>query len=347
MDLSAKPRIRAWILFGVLVLLAAVGLWLRRPVVSPSGSAFRFLPPQFTLASEVRLESLRNSPLARQLAESLAHQGPVPPDREYEDFVRQTGFDYQRDLDVVSLVFSGSSKEPRLQIVAEGRFDRSRLVPNLESHAAARGSYRGRAVYQFQGQSGPYRLAFLDPRRLVISTGPKESSLGGVLDLADAGGESAAQRLEAWGIPRRIPEGSEMWLAADLSTLLSQDAKVQLGPYTADFLRGSRLLFVSGKFTADKWELNAEDECVSEPDAQRIAAGVRGLAGLLRALAEKPSSPSAPPRALSRILESLTVSVEGNRLKVKWSADAASLGLLLREATSAPGWPASAPGRSK
>ena len=79
------------------------------------------------------LRALKNSPLAGLLG--LTSPGPEA-DQEYEEFVRQTGFDYTRDLDKAAIAFWPHSfavepgngiGENRVLAIADGRFDQQKI----------------------------------------------------------------------------------------------------------------------------------------------------------------------------------------------------------------------------
>jgi len=129
--------------------------------------------PALFYADVAALRALPDSPL-------WALVGPdssgVPEDRDYQTFVRATGFDYQRDLDKVavalwpaSLATPGTAGENRVLAVAEGRFDERRI----EAYALLLGKVTSRAaqpVYEIPGNP-PVAFAFLSPTRLALASG--------------------------------------------------------------------------------------------------------------------------------------------------------------------------------
>ena len=78
------------------------------------------------------LRKLQNSPLAAALG--LASPGPQA-DRDYANFVRDTGFDYTRDLDHAAIAIWPASfgtpdnvlGEDRVLAIADGRFDQQKI----------------------------------------------------------------------------------------------------------------------------------------------------------------------------------------------------------------------------
>lgn len=118
------------------------------------------------------LRRLQNSPLAAILG--LTQAGPQP-DPDYQDFVRDTGFDYTRDLDQAAIALwpaissSGEITETRAVAIADGRFDQSKIKAYAlrTGHVVARNS---RSVYEVPG-GPPVSFEFLSSKRIAISSG--------------------------------------------------------------------------------------------------------------------------------------------------------------------------------
>src|SRR5271156_2721827 len=130
---------RSWIVVAVLVAWVAAGAGiylfrLRRPLPATSAGTepdiMSQLPPGAPVVAYIDVAALRKlqgSPFAAMLG--LAGADPKE-DRDYQDFVRDTGFDYTRDLDKVAIAIWPSSEGAikrgspynRSVAVAEGRF---------------------------------------------------------------------------------------------------------------------------------------------------------------------------------------------------------------------------------
>jgi hypothetical protein len=121
------------------------------------------------------LRQLENSPLAALLG--LTSPGPEA-DREYAEFVHQTGFDYTRDLDKAAIAFWPRSfaLEPgaglgqnRVLAIADGRFDQKKI----EAYALRTGKAVTTVtpiVYEVPGNP-PISIEFLSPTRIAIASG--------------------------------------------------------------------------------------------------------------------------------------------------------------------------------
>ena len=116
-----------------------------------------------------------NSPLAGLLG--LTSPGPEA-DQEYKEFVRQTGFDYTRDLDKAAIAFWPHSfavepgngiGENRVLAVADGRFDQQKI----KSYALRTGKIvpsTNPPVYEVPGNPTIF-FQFLSPTRIAIASG--------------------------------------------------------------------------------------------------------------------------------------------------------------------------------
>ena len=90
------------------------------------------------------------------MAESLSF--PVAHDPEYERFIQETGFDFERDLDAVAFAVhypekwpgggtGGSAPEPRFSEVFVGRFDGSRCLADLKRTAQSVENYNSIDIF--------------------------------------------------------------------------------------------------------------------------------------------------------------------------------------------------------
>jgi hypothetical protein len=121
------------------------------------------------------LRRLQNSPLAGILG--LTSPGPEA-DREYTEFVRQTGFDYTRDLDKAAIAFWPHSfaveagngiGENRVLALADGRFDQQKI----KGYALRTGKIlpsTNPAVYEVPGNPTIF-FQFLSSTRIAIASG--------------------------------------------------------------------------------------------------------------------------------------------------------------------------------
>ncbi|MGH9488820.1 MAG: hypothetical protein ACRD04_14695 [Terriglobales bacterium] len=150
---------RHWIIAAIClaVALGAVWLWWAMPPAS-----VRRLPPGQTLVY-LRLKPVRKL---------WALRPAPPPATEYATFVRESGFDYQRDLDSIALSMNGNPLRPRdATAIFSGRFG-PKFTLYLQRHALARTRVAGVQAYRFAGWARPQQkltVARLGARELLIT----------------------------------------------------------------------------------------------------------------------------------------------------------------------------------
>jgi len=185
MPLSAAKRalIAASVLACIFVASAALVIhrW-RRPLPAANAGAtpdlLSLLPadaPAVAYIDVATLRKLRQSPLAAILG--LAGENPQQ-DRDYQQFVRDTGFDYTRDLDKAAIAFwpSNSLATPqaaadnRTVAIADGRFDENKI----KAYALRTGktiASGGRSLYVVPGDP-VVAFEFFSPTRIALASGP-------------------------------------------------------------------------------------------------------------------------------------------------------------------------------
>lgn len=307
--------------------------WYARPSSQDGPRPFRYLPPSCVIAVHLDLAGLRNSSLVRQALDSLARP---QLEKDYAEFVRATGFDFERDLDSVSLGISGPEGARAVHAVLQGRFDRDKIDRYSSERRQATRTHLGHAINQFAGSSGgKFRLAFLGSSGLAFSNAPDASLIEQMIELAERGAPALGNRLRELHVFERLPAGTQAWVAVDLER--AGRWKVPAGPassgtsLSAELLRGSRMGLVAARVGEREVELRMVAECFSGGQAQRVAQSLSGLRALLAALAEREGPQDAQ---LARSLQQISIGVEKNAAVVRWRLQTALLERMLRESAS-------------
>src|ERR1700722_6020616 len=144
---------------------------------SPVPELFSALPAGAPTLAYLDLSAIR----ASSFYQHRPDKGPIAvPNQDYADFIRSTGFDFEKDLDrVVIAAWPASGNEPRKNMaIAEGRFDRAKI----RDYALRKGKLdhqQGHEVFQFPANDrmGSNSLAFLDDHRIAMVEGPSIAPL--------------------------------------------------------------------------------------------------------------------------------------------------------------------------
>jgi hypothetical protein len=273
-------RLRAWLLLVLIAALcgAAAGgaAWYRTRALSPAALLKR-LPQSGALVLFVDFGALRRIGILGAI-----QAPPATEDPEYRDFVRQTGFDYKRDLDTAMAAFSPAGKF----LLLRGRFDWS----NLRSYVRAEKGDCQSALCRMQGSTADRRISFF----------PLQTNL---MALAISPDESAAVRMQE-PVDGPAPEmpNAPVWLSIPSTILRSGDLPADTQPFARSLEHAESVvlsLSLDGKRVAAR--LNVR--CRTNQDAVELASQLNRSTELLRAvIAREHHQPN--PADLSGVLSS-------------------------------------------
>ncbi len=151
-------RNQLWVAVALLVIVGGiVTAILLRKRAAPD--AVRLLPDSDAVLY-INLEPIR-------LFTDLGKKPPPDRDPQYEDFVRQTGFEFERDLDKAAFAIhygvanNGKSAETRYSEILQGRFDSAKVGDYLRKLASKVERYQDYDVYIIPVEGRTVRVALL------------------------------------------------------------------------------------------------------------------------------------------------------------------------------------------
>jgi hypothetical protein len=272
MPLSSTKR--DWIALGIILCLAgaALGFYFyrgHRPLPGSSAGAAPQLLIQLPVdapgTAYFDVAELRGSPVVLKIA-ALAEPQEDP---EYKRFARDTGFDYTRDLDRVSLAFwPGHTAQIPLEravILADGRFDRQKI----DAYIAADPSIH----------SGPGEVAELPP---LPGFSKREFAFVSPGSVAYTAGTEIAASVQTNGVARINPALQPLIqrvAGAPVFAVMRADnlpdsfyANFKNLPQLEHFARSIRGIAFAGKPDGDRLHLVLDAECDSMKNALAISA---------------------------------------------------------------------------
>jgi hypothetical protein len=270
--------------------------WYRARSIAPA-ALLRRMPADDALVAYIDFSELRRGGILQLLDGSKAGEDP-----EYQSFVRQTQFDYRKDLDAALVAFAPTGRF----LLLKGRFDWKSLRAYVESQ-------HGQCVNSFCRMTGSA------PERR-ISFFPVRSNL---MALAVSPDESAALRLNnaVSGPDPQIP-AAPVWLSIPSSMLKSGDS---LPAGTRMFASGmERAETVTLAFAPEGRGLAArlEVRCRDEQAAGDLASQLTRTTSLLREMMERERR-KPDPADLSGVLTSGAFRNEGRRVLGYWPIERA------------------------
>src|SRR5438874_1774537 len=182
MPSSLLRRRRVWVPLVVVIFLAAIGAALYLRGQAPPEAA-RLLPESDGVIY-VDMKPLRTF--------GGLGDKPVVHEPEYEEFVRDTGFQLERDLDEAAIAVHApepasdrlhpDAKERRFSQVLIGTFDSTKLTHYLHKLASDVERYRDTDVFLIPYEGRKVRVAILTSEMVAVSNTADAANIKGMID---------------------------------------------------------------------------------------------------------------------------------------------------------------------
>lgn len=178
---------------------AAATMTIPAQTVTPDQAVLKLLPAETQGVAFIDAAALRNTPLGQDLTD----QGLLPtPPPKLAEFAAATGFDFQRDVDRVTV---GRLDNRRMLFVIEARYDKFKVERFLSDHVTRLETYMGRSIYE--DRELEVGVAFIDS--LVIA-GYTEAVKAAV-EQASLPASSVRLRGDLLATIRTFEAGSQVW----------------------------------------------------------------------------------------------------------------------------------------
>jgi hypothetical protein len=267
------------IVLVVLLIAAAIALavYLRRR--APPEPA-RLLPGADAFVY-VNLKDVRST-------DALGDLAPVTHDPEYDQFIRETGFQFERDLDAVAFAVhypsptpgapnpaSGNpaQDQPRFSEVFVGHVEYDRLTAYLKKISPQQEIYRGVTIFIIPLEGRTVRAAFLGVREVAVSNTEGAQVIHGIIDRYKklASPFAGPQLLRAYY--KKLPHDSLAWaIISGPSDQLAASTPLSsaiIGSEYRDLLSGAVIL--ASLHYQNAVQLRAEAYCPTEDKASHLA----------------------------------------------------------------------------
>ncbi len=275
---------------------------------------------------------------------------PVSRDPEYQKFVEETGFQFERDLDEAGFAVhypgswgngatGGSATEPRFSEIFVGKIDASRLTAYLKKVSASVDNYKGFEIYNVAVENRTVRVVLLSTDSVAVSNHPDENVIRGILD-------RSRKLASPFGGPQFLRQYYKKVPFASLSWAILRIDPSQ--PTSFSGMSGWALLFpkpatlvISGRYLR-ALHLRAEAFTRSEDDAEAVAGQIRTFLNLFHS-AETSVGARGPDVDVKAFFESLKVEQSGDRAILTATVPPGFIKKVLTEAQPEPVAPAEAP----
>jgi len=280
---------------------------------------------------------------------------PVSRDPEYQRFVEETGFQFERDLDQAAFAIhypqswgggtAGSASEPRFSEVFVGKIDTGRLTAYLKKISSSIDDYRGFDIYSIPLEGRTVRVVILSYDSIAVSNHPDPGVIRGMLDrsrkLASPFGGPRLLRRFYGKVPLASLSFAILRVRPETSSLGGPGSWSLLFPHPAVAVISARYLRAL--------HLRAEAFTDSEADAHTITEQTAAFLSLFHA-AEGSVGTQGTDADVKAFFDSLKVEQSGDRAILTATVPPGFIRKVLTEAPSetvAPAAPAKAPPASE
>jgi hypothetical protein len=332
-------RRRLPIPLAVLLIAAAVALIVQLRKHAPPEAA-RLLPGADGFFY-INLQWIRTFNATSQLP-------PVSRDPEYQKFVDETGFQFERDLDQAAFAIhypqswgggpAEAASEPRFSEVFVGKIDSARLTAYLKKLSSSIDDYRGFEIYSIPIEGRTVRVVILSYDSVAVSNHPNPDVIRGVLDrsrklASPFGGPWLLRRFY-----KRVPLASLCFAILRVRPEMSSFGG--LGSWGLLFPKPA-VAVISGRYLR-ALHLRAEAFTESEEDAHAVTEKTATFLNLFHA-AEGSVGAHGTDADVKTFFDSLKVEQSGDRAILTAVVPPGFIKKALAEATPEPAAP-SAPG---
>jgi hypothetical protein len=255
--------------------------------------------------------------------DSVSHN-PVSHDPEYERFIQETGFDFERDLDAVAFAVhypqywpgggtGGPAPEARFSEVFTARFDQSRCLAYLKRTAQSVENYNSIDIFTIPIYGRSFRVAILGVDTVAASNHDDPAVIRGMVDrsrrLASPFGGPALLR----HYYKRVQLASPIWMVAHVEPRAPGFGTwASMFPKPADLVVSASYNPLHLPLRADVLHLRAEASAGSDDDALSITNKVSVLLTMFHSAEASVGSPGSDTD-VKTLFDSLRVRQEGSR----------------------------------
>jgi len=249
---------------------------------------------------------------------------PVAHDPEYEQFIQETGFDFERDLDAVAFAIhypekwagggtGGNAPEPRFSEVFIGKFDGTRCLAYLKRTAQSVENYNSIDIFTIPLYGRSFRIAILAVDTVAASNHDDPAVIRGMVDrsrrlASPFGGPALLRRYY-----KRVQLASPVWMVVRVEPLAREsEAWSSIFPKPADLVISASYNPLHLPLRVDALHLRAEAWAGSEEDARDIADKANVFLAMVRS-AEMSVGSSGTDADVKALFDSFHIRQEGAR----------------------------------
>jgi hypothetical protein len=271
---------------------------------------------------------------------------PVSREPEYEDFVRQTGFQFERDLDEAAFaIHSGGAQPPqapgaspldvaegwRFSEIFIGHFDSTRAIDYFKRIASSTERYKDFDIYVIPSREGRHvRVVILGPDHVAVSNTESPNPIHHMIDSYRSNALHGAGPGLVASYRDHVPLGSVVWGIAKLGD--GTDGGIPAPAAVANLADTTVVGSLRPLLGA---QMRIEDIAGDNEQAQRIVESGATMLNIFKQL-QANSSPSGADEDVKRFFDSIKLEQKGRSAILSADIPAGFLKKLIAEPPPVP-----------
>ena len=259
------------------------------------------MPPNASAVIFADFAELRH---AKFFADLYAWAPKPPADADYAQFLKETGFEYERDLDRVGIAVEKHGKDSIFLAVVDGKFDRLKISTYaLKSGTVAKNGGRDIFSVTVAGSSKKIYFAFLTNTRIALTDDADSNNFLSAKKTREDGAEWRTRFERLAGSPVFAVIRQD---AGAGSALAAQAPGGLRSPQLSTLLDRLQWITLAGKPEDDRLRVVAEGECTADATVRQLVDLLNGVVILAEAgLNDAKTRQQLDPAARAAYLELL------------------------------------------
>ena len=249
---------------------------------------------------------------------------PVAHDPEYERFIQETGFDFERDLDAVAFAMhypqswpgggtGGSAPEPRFSEVFIGRFDGGKCAAYLKKIAKSVENYHSVDIFSVPIYDRTFRIAILGVDTVAASNHEDSAVIHGMVERSRRLASPFAGPAFLRRYYRRVQLASPVWAMARVEPTVPEfEGWSTVFPKPANLVISASYNPLHLPLRAGALHVRAEAWAGDDQDARNIADKMNVFLNLFQGAETSVGSPGSD-EDVKAFFDSLQVRQEDSR----------------------------------
>jgi hypothetical protein len=235
----------------------------------------------------------------------LSKSRPVQLEAEYQEFVDQTGIQFERDLDEIAMSRRDTAdhRDVESSEIFVGRFDSAKLTSYLRKSSDQNENYRGLTVYEIPHAGHAVRVCILDKAKVAVTNMASPDPLHEIIDRFQHGSGEPSLVKEYYS---HVPTASLAWLLDRMPA--GADAPQLPGGLSFGFLEDT-VAVASLRYNGDLL-LRADVYARDENAAARVVESAKTLFAVYRTVSQS-LSPRGNDPDVKTALDSIHVEQDG------------------------------------